>query len=189
MEGEDVRNLYFVVIAVLFLAALIAILLRYYLRARSSRDSTWEDILKRLTWIDRDMIATIALDVIEESGEPRPQDKSFALEPSRIWALLGGLDGIEVIEHNCQVLVELASYMQQWHPEALVVAEQLRLNAREIEWHAGRLKGAAETGNLQSSFAAYAQRATVTYYLMTRHVLELYRQVSFPRLADLQQAI
>jgi hypothetical protein len=94
-----------------------------------------------------------------------------------------------VIEHNCHVLIELATYIQQWYPEALVVAEQLRLNAREIEWHVGRLKGAAETGNLQSSFAAYAQRATVTYYLMTKHVLELYGQVGFPRLADLQRAI
>jgi hypothetical protein len=188
MEGE-VRNLYFVVLAVLFLAVLIALLLLYYLRARRSAESSWEDILKRLTWIDRDTIATIALDVIEESGEPRPQEESFALDPSRIWTLLGGLEGLEVIEHNCQVLVDLASYIQQWHPEALVVAEQLRLNAREIEWHVGRLKGAAETGNLQSTFATYAQRATVTYYLMTRHVLELYSQVDFPQLADLQRAL
>lgn len=183
------RNLYFVVLAVLLLGVLIAILLFYYLRARRSAESTWEDILKRLTWIDRDKIATVALDVIKESGAPRPQEESFALDPFRIWTLLGGLEGLEVIEHNCQVLVELASYIQQWHPEALVVAEQLRLNAREIEWHVGRLKGAAETGNLQSTFAAYAQRATVTYYLMTRNVLELYSQVGFPRLADLQQAL
>lgn len=183
------RNLYFVVLAVLLLAALGGVLLGYYLRSRRSAERTWEGILKRLTWIDREAIATVALDVIEESGKTRPGDESFTLDPSRIWSLLGGLEGLEIIEHNCQVLVELASYIQQWHPEAVVVAEQLRLNAREIEWHVGRLKGAAETGNLQSSFAAYAQRATVTYYLMTRHVLELYSQVSFPRLADLQQAI
>jgi hypothetical protein len=188
MEGE-VRNLYFVVLAVLLMVALSAILVRYYLRARTSEETTWEDMLKRLTWIDRDTIAMIALDVIEESGQPRPQDESFALDPSRIWTLLGGLEGLEVIERNCRVLVELATYIQQWYPEALVVAEQLRLNAREIEWHVGRLRGAAETGNLQSSFAAYAQRATVTYYLMTKHVLELYGQVGFPRLADLQRAI
>ena len=188
MEGE-VRNLYFVVLAVLLMVALSAILVRYYLRARPSEETTWEDMLKRLTWIDRDTIAMIALDVIEESGEPRSQEDSFALDPSRIWTLLGGLEGLEVIERNCHVLVELATYIQQWYPEALVAAEQLRLNAREIEWHVGRLKGAAETGNLQSAFAAYAQRATVTYYLMTKHVLELYGQVGFPRLVDLQRAI
>ena len=183
------RNLYFVVLVVLLMVALSVILVRYYLRERRSEETTWEDMLKRLCWIDRDAIAMIALDVIEESGETRPQDGSYALDPSRIWTLLGGLEGIEVIERNCHVLVELAAYIQQWYPEALVVAEQLRLNAREIEWHVGRLKGAAETGNLQSSFAAYAQRATVTYYLMTKHVLELYGQVGFPRLADLQRAI
>jgi hypothetical protein len=87
------------------------------------------------------------------------------------------------------VLVELATYVQRWHPEALVVAEQLRLNAREIEWHVGRLKGAAKTGNLQTAFASYAQRAVATYYLMTRNVLDLYEQARFPELTQLRRAI
>jgi hypothetical protein len=183
------RNLYFAVVAVLFLAALAAALLRHYLRARRSADTTWEELLKRITWIDRAAIATIALDAINESGEPRPQGDGFALEPTAIWKLLGGLEGIEILEHNCQVLVELAAYVQRWYPEGLVVAERLRLNAREIEWHVDRLKGAARTGNLQASFASYAQRAVVTYYLMTRHVLALYDHAAFPRLAELQEAI
>jgi hypothetical protein len=171
------------------LVALATALIHSWLRARRSADSTWEDLLKQLTWIDRDAIAQIALDVVAESGEPRPQNEGFALEPSAIWSLLGGLNGLEVLEHNCHVLVELAAYVQRSYPEALVVAEQLRLNAREIEWHVGRLKGAAQTGNLQSSFANYAQRAVVTYYLMTRHLLALYDHAGFPRLAELQQAI
>jgi hypothetical protein len=184
-----VRNLYFVVLAVFFLAALVATFLRYYLRVRRSAEESWQDILNRLTWIDRDNVAMIAMDAITESGEPRREASSFALEPSAIWTLLGGLEGLEAMEHNCQVFVELASYVQRWYPEALAVAEQLRLNAREIEWHVGRLKGAAQTGNLQSSFADYAQRAAATYYLMTRHVLNLYELANFPRLADLQRAI
>lgn len=183
------RNLYFVVFAVLFLTALIVILFRHYLHARKAAQSTWDDLLKRLTWVDRDNIAMIALDVVTESGEPRREANRFALEPSAIWTLVGGLDGLEALEQNCQVLVEIASYVQTWYPEAIVVAEQLRLNAREIEWHISRLKGAAKTGNLQSSFADYAQRAVVTYYLMTKHVLELYDYGKFPGLADLQQAL
>lgn len=183
------RTLYFVVLSVFFLAALVAILFRYYIRARRAAQTTWEDLLKQLRWVDRDNLAMIAMDVVTESGEPRLEADRFVLEPSAIWTLLGGLEGLVVLEHNCHVLVELAAYIQKWHPEALVVAEQLRLNAREIEWHLGRLKGAAETGNLQSSFADYAQRAAVTYYLMTRHVIELYDQVRFPRLAELQQAL
>jgi hypothetical protein len=182
-------NLYFVVLSILFLAGLLVTALRYSLRARRSADASWEDILKRLSPVDRDNIATIALDVLGNLDETRLPSEAYALDPSRIYSLLGGLEGLELVEHNCHVLVELAGYIQRWHPEALVVAEQLRLNAREVEWHVGRLKGAAATGNLQSSFADYAQRATVTYYLMTRLTLRLYNDVSFPQLAKLQAAI
>ena len=183
------RSLYFVVLAGLLLVALAAALLRHYLRARRSTDTTWEDLLQRLAPVDRDAIATIALDAVSESGEPLPQGDGYVLEPTAIWSLLGGLDGLEVLERNCQVLVELAAYLQLWYPEALIVAEQLRLNAREIEWHVGRLKGAAQTGNLQASFPDYAQRAVVTYYLMTRNLLVLYQHAGFPQIAELQQAI
>jgi hypothetical protein len=188
MEGK-LSNLYFVVFAVVFLATLLFLVLRQYLRSRKMADATWDDLLKRLTWVDRDNIAMVALDVVTESGEPRDEVNRFALEPSAIWTLVGGLEGLEALENNCQVLVEIAAYVQLRYPEALVVAEQLRLNAREIEWHIGRLKGAAKTGNLQSSFADYAQRAVVTYYLMTRHVLELYSHTNLPGFMDLQQAI
>jgi hypothetical protein len=183
------RNLYFVVLATLLLLALSATLVRYYLRARRSAGDTWEDLLRRLTWIDRQAIATIALDAVDERGNPRPQAQTFALDDDTIWKLLGGLEGLEVVERNCRVLVDLAAYLQRYYPEALVVAEQLRLNAREIEWHVGRLKGAAQTGNLRSSFTDYAQRAVVTYYRMTRLLLDLCDHANAPGLVQLQQAI
>jgi len=186
---KELRNLFSLFFAVLFLVALVGILLRYYLRARTTAQPGWDELLNRLTWIDRDKIAAIALDVVDESGVRREGEGAYSIEPSTMWSLIGGLDGLEALEHNCHVLVELASYVQKWHPEALVVAEQLRLNAREIEWHVSRLKGAAQAGHLQSSFADYAQRAVVTYYLMTKHVLTLYEQASLPGLADLQRAI
>jgi hypothetical protein len=185
----EMRGLYFIALAALLLAALLAALLRDYLRARSPVDTTWEGLLERLVTVDREAIATIALDAVNETGEPAQRDDSFTLEPTAIWNLLGGLEGLEAIERNCQVLVELAAYLQRFYPEALVVAEQLRLNAREIEWHVGRLKGAAQTGNLQASFPAYAQRAVATYYLMTRKLLALYRLADSPQFAALQQAI
>jgi hypothetical protein len=183
------RSLYFAVLATILLLALLGILLQHYLRARRRAQASWDDLLKQLRWVDRDKLARIALDVIDESGGRSQTEGSFSLEPPEIWSLLGGLDGLEVLEHNCQVLVELAAYVQKWYPEALVVAEQLRLNAREIEWHVGRLKGAAQTGNIQSAFADYAQRAAAIYYLMTRHVLNLYEQASIPGLAELQRAL
>ena len=183
------RSILFVVLAVLLLVALVGVLLRHYLRARRTADTTWDDLLKRLIWVDRNNIATIALDMVDESGELRRDEDAFVLEPSAIWSLLGGLKGLEALEQNTHVLVELATYVQKWYPEAVVMAEQLRLNAREIEWHVGRLKGAAQTGNLESAFAGYAQRAAATYYLMTQHVLALYEAASVPGLAELQRAL
>ena len=103
--------------------------------------------------------------------------------------MVGGLEGLEVLEKNSEVLIKLACYVQQWYPEALVVAERLRLDARELQWHVGRLKGAAQKGNLQVSFPFYAQRAVVSYYLMTRRVLSLYEAGNFSMLADLQRAL
>jgi hypothetical protein len=179
-----VRGLLFVGLVGLFLAVLGAFLVRTYLHSRRSSAATWEDLLRRLARIDREKIAAIAMD-----AAPGPGYEAYVLEPEVIWNMLGGLKGLELLEQNCQVLVDLAMYVQRWHPEALVVAEQLRLNAREIEWHIGRLRGAAQTGNLQAAFAAYAQRAVTTYYMMTRHVLDLYEQAQFPELSQLKQAI
>lgn len=183
------NKFYFVAFAVVFLAALIGLATYYTMRARRSAGATWEGLLTRLVWVDRERIAAIALDAVGESGEPRSDEEAFHLDSSTIWTLLGGLEGLEALEQNCGVLIELAAYLQRWHPEALPVAEQLRLSAREIEWHVGRLKGAAQTGKLQPAFGDYAQRAVVTYYLMTRHVLELYDRAGFAGLAELQRAL
>ena len=183
------HNVYFLTALAIFFLSLVAIAGYYYLRARRSSQGSWESLLKRLTAVDRDSVAEIALDLIDESGHPRREEDDSTLEPSQIWTLIGGLKGLEDLERNCGVLVDLAFYVQKWYPEALVVTEQLRLNAREIEWHVGRLKGAAHTGNLETSFPAYAQRAVATYYLMTRNVLALYEQGNLPGLADLQKAL
>jgi hypothetical protein len=102
---------------------------------------------------------------------------------------VGGLEGLEILERNSDVLIDLAFYVQQWYPEAVAVAERLRLDARELKWHVARLRGAEQKGNLQISFPFYAQRAVVTYYVMTRRLLSLYEAGSFSMLADLQRAL
>ena len=181
--------LLFAIPAVLMLGVLISLLIYFYARGRRSADVTWEDLLKRLVWIDRDAITTVARDALGDGATPHLGEGEFTLDPSAIWNMIGGMKGLEIIEHNCQVLVDLAAYVQRYYPEALVIAEQLRLNAREVEWHVSRLKGAEKTGNLQASFAEYGQRAVAVYYVMTQHVLTLYQQVSFPKLPELQRAM
>jgi hypothetical protein len=182
---KNLSNLYFTLAVVVFLIALGLILVRHSRRLRRAANSDWEQLLGRLERVDRDKIAVIAHDALRESGADFPAE----LDGATLSSILGGLEGLEVLERNCQVLIDLAAYVQRWHPEALVVAEQLRLNARELEWHVGRLKGAALTGNLQMSFADYGQRAVVIYYTMTQHVLQLYASTKLPGLNELQAAL
>ena len=176
------HNLYFLSAIGIFVGVLLSITGYYYSRRRRSPQVSWEELLQRLTWIDRNNIAQVALDLVDEGGQPKGVHDAAGLEPAQLWKLVGGLKGLEVMETNSEVLIDLAFYLQQWYPEALVIAERLRLDARELKWHVARLKGAAQTGNLQISFPFYAQRAVVTYYLMTRRLLELYQAVNFSML-------
>jgi len=183
------RTALFLVAIAVFVSILVALATYYYRRAGRTSTRNWERLLERLTIMDRDGVAQIALDYADESGRRRTDVSDTELESSQIWKLIGGLEGLEALERNSVVLIDLAFYVQQWYPEAVVLAEELRLNAREIEWHVERLRGAAKTGNLESSFAAYAQPAIAKYYHMTRHVLALYERGNLPMLIDLQRAI
>lgn len=185
----DSRTVVFFVAIAAFLVLMATIAIRSYRRARKSSDGDWEHLLKRLQVVDRSSIAEVALDIIDESGQQRRDEGSALLKPEQIWKLVGGLKGLEVLKTNCAVLIDLAFYVQQWYPEALVVAEELRLSAREIEWHVERLKSAERTGKLKSAFAMYAQPAVGKYYLMTQRLLALYEQGNLPMLADLRKAL
>lgn len=182
------RQHLFLLVVAMVVVALVSTAAYYLLRAHRASKSTWASLLGRLAPVNNQNIAIVALDLIDEEGRPRiggiPE-----LEPDTIWNLLGGLEGLETLGANCDVLIDLAAYVQLWYPEALVVAEQLRLNAREIKWHIERLQGASQTGNLRSSFPDYAQRAAATYYLMTRHLLDLYASANIPGLNELQAAL
>jgi hypothetical protein len=183
------HNLYFLSAIGIVVCVLLSIVGYYYSRGRPSPQVSWEELVKKLTWIDRNTIAQVALDLVYESGAPKESADAPHLEAAQLWSLIGGLQGLEVLEKNSDVLIELAFYLQQWYPEAVVIAERLRLDARELKWHVARLRGAAQTGNLQISFPFYAQRVVVTYYFMTRRLLDLYQAVNFSMLAKLQEAL
>jgi hypothetical protein len=184
----NTHGVYFLVVAAIFLAVLIAIAGRDYY-ARRSPEESWESLMRRLISVDRASVTKIALDFIEEPEQSGRDHSGTEVEPSDIFELIGGLKGIEVLEKNSQVLIDLACYLQRSYPEALIIAEQLRRSAREIESHVGRLRGAAQNGNLEVNFPFYGQRAIATYYLMTRLLLNLYEQGNVPMLADLQKAL
>ena len=181
------RLSFLLAVLVLFLA-LTGVALFYLHRARRASQRAWSLLMKRLQPLDRETVATIALDLLDEAPSPAAPER-HALDPELIFSMLDGMHGLDAIERNCDVLIDLATYVQRWYPEALQLAEELRLNAREIQWHIGRLRGASRTGHLTEQFPLYAQRAVATYYLMTRSLLVLYEGVHLPEFFELQQAL
>jgi hypothetical protein len=183
-----VRTLYFVVATGIFLGILVSIAAYYFVCIRR-RELRWEKLIANLAWIDRESIAEVALDLVDEFGRPRDAVSAETMEPAKMWDLVGGLDGLAVLERNSELLIDLVFYMQQWYPEAVVLAERLRVDARQLKWHVARLNGAAARENPQVYFSYYAQRAVVHYYVMTRRLLMLEETGRFPQLADLRKAI
>jgi hypothetical protein len=189
--GESVisHSALFLTLVLALFSVLVAVSIYYYRRSYGSDRSAWDSLLARLIEIDKKSVAEIALDFIDESGRRRPSDDPVLVDPSEIWSLIGGMEGLEKLEQNSKVLVDIAFFVQRWHPEALPITEQLRQSAREIEWHVGRLRGAAQAGNLERSFPGYAQRAVAIYYMMTRRVLALYEERNVPMTVDLRRAL
>jgi hypothetical protein len=168
---------------------LIVVTVVYLRRVRASARKTWEGLLDNLISVDRQALETVALDAIAPSGERRTDAEAKELTREQIWELLGGLDGVERLEKNSRVLIEMAAYLQRWHPEAANTAEELRLEAKKLEWHVGRLRAAQGNGSLELHFALYGQNAAVSYYLMVQRLLGLYRENQVPLFGELQRAL
>jgi hypothetical protein len=179
----------FLLVAGIAFAVLIAITVYYFWRRAQMSKRSWEELVARLIMVDREGIAAVALDAIEPSGRRRTDELARELKPEQIWKLLGGLDGVEVLEKNSHVLIEIAMHLQRWYPQAASTAEELRLLAKELEWHVGRLRMAADKGHLEFHFASYAQNATIGYYLMTKRLLVLYHKSNLSMFAHLDKAL
>lgn len=174
--------------AILF-AALLFIAVRYVRKLRKSRHSTWEELMQSIVPVDRHAIEMVALDAVEPSGVPKSEEYHRELGRQDIWDLLGGMEGINRIESNSRVLIEMAAYLERWHPEAVETAEELRLEARRLEWHVGRLRAAESNHCLHLHFHSYGQNAAVSYYLMLKRVLALYQHSQEALFGDVQRAL
>jgi len=186
------RATYFFVTLSVFLIVLVSVAVHYYIKqiqAEKNPYGSWQQLLGRLSAVNRDNIALIASSLVDEFGQRRDVENDSQVDEGEIWSMIGGLRGLEILERNCAVLVDLVFYVQQWYPEALAIAEQLRLNAREIEWHIGRLKSAAKVGKVEKAFPEHAERVIAIYYVMTRRVLALYEEGNIPGFVELRKAL
>jgi hypothetical protein len=186
------RATYFFLALSGLLVALLSFAVFYYLRRiRTEKNpyGSWEELLGRLSAINRENVAFVASSLVDEFGQRRGDENDTNLDEAQIWSMIGGLKGLEALERDCVVLVDLVFYVQQWYPEALAIAEQLRLNVREIEWHIGRLKSAAKVGRVEKAFPEHAEQVIVIYSTMACRVLALYEEWNLPGLVELRRSL
>jgi hypothetical protein len=183
-----IRSFYFFSFVVIFLLSVLGTGVYFYLRYRYRERypyGRWEDLLRRLGPLDHDHLALIA----EDRGDLADKDVFQPWNKDDVWRVLGGMRGLEVMEKNCAVLVDLSFYVQQWYPEALLVTEELRLDARRIGWHVARLRLEAKSPSQTSEVADHLKHVIAMYYQMMCEVLSLYEQGNVPGLADLRRAL
>jgi hypothetical protein len=166
---------------------LLLVAIRYVRAHRKARRTTWEALMKRLVPVDEKAIERIALDAVDASGGHKTAEHPRELGRKDIWRLLNGMDGINRIDNNARVIVEMAAYLERWHPEASETAEGLRLEARSLEWHVGRLRDAEISDCLDFHFHSYGQRAALSYYTMLKSVLALAQQNKGPLFTEIRR--
>jgi hypothetical protein len=179
----------FVTLLALVVVSLVAALIYHHLRARRLYGQSWQAIIARLIPIDKGNLRIVALDLLGEADGLDRRDGPCELESPAIVELIGNLEGLRTIEKNCEALIDLACYCQRLYPEALVVAEELRLNAREIRWYLDRLSAASQNGRSRAAFGEYAQRIATIYYLMTRRLIALYEIANAPGIEKVQLSL
>jgi hypothetical protein len=180
----------FAALTILFLAGLIGISWRMS-RVRLRRENaSWDELLARLHPVGRAGIQEVAAAFLDPTGqELDPRRAGRHLETRDIWDFIGGIEGLRLMRQNAEVLIDLARYVRRWNPEAAVVAEQLRLDAREIKNALLRIQWARHRGKLAASFPIQASRAAAAYYLMTQRVCALYEVSQEGLLEQLKAAI
>ena len=180
----------FAALTLLFLAGLIWISGRMFRLRVLGEEASWDELLARLLPVSRVGIEEVASAFLDPTGQeldPRRADRH--LEARDIWDFIGGIEGLKTMRRNAEVLIDLASYVRRWNPEAAAVAEQLRLDANEIKNALSRIDWARRTGRLAASFPIQASRAAAAYYLMTQRVCALYEISQEGLLAQLKAAI
>jgi hypothetical protein len=175
----------FLFLAGSLVVVLIGLGLYYFWKIRVSSNQEWEALLGGLVEINREGLDRVALDTIEPIGRRRTDELARELEPEQIWDLLGGIEGIEKLESNSRIIVQMADYLQRSYPNAADVAATLRSQAAELTWQVERLRMAVNQGTIEFHVTTYAPNVAIAYYLMEQRLQILLRIANIPSLRRL----
>ena len=147
---------------------------------------SWQDIVSQLKRIEFERVSSVARDYLD------PREGQITLEPTDMWLMLGGREGLRSMRENARLMLLLAAHAQRWNfDEGVIVTERMRRDAlqlrraiRHIELALAFHTVLRRSGTL---IPFHLHEAASSYYLMRQRLLALYQTSHaglYPRLAE-----
>lgn len=177
-------------LAYLLLGVLVGCLVAAAVRAQISalrvNRRSWQDLVSRLKRIEFERVTSVARDYLE------PKEGQISLEPTDMWLMLGGREGLRRMSDNARLMLLLAAHVQQWNfDEGVIVTERMRRDALRLRRSIRRIEFALTFHFILRRSATlipfHLHEAASSYYLMRQRLLALYRTSHaglYPKLAE-----
>lgn len=144
----------------------------------------WETLVAKLELVPFEPLQRVAMEHLN------PQGKQLELEPSEMWEMLGGYEGLRRMKRNAQILIALAAYVQRWNfTEAIVVAERMHQDALLLRRSLFRIQLGFWLSAARLKTPFHLHMAAASYYLMTQRVRALYEANQFVLAPQLSAAL
>jgi hypothetical protein len=178
------------VLAYLILGAVVGCLLAAAIKSQLSAirvdRRSWQDLVSQLKRIEFQRVTSVARDYLE------PREGQISLEPTDMWLMLGGREGLRRMRENAKLMVLLAAHAQQWNfDEGVIVTERMRRDALRLRSSVRRIEFALTFNIVMRRSATlipfHLHEAASAYYLMRQRLLALYQTSHsglYPKLAE-----
>lgn len=177
-------------LAYLLLGAVVGCLLAAAIKSQLSvirvDRRSWQDLVSQLKRIEFQRVTSVARDYLE------PREGQISLEPTDMWLMLGGREGLRRMRENAKLMLLLAAHAQQWNfDEGVIVTERMRRDAIRLRSSIRRIEFALTFHIVMRRSASlipfHLHEAASAYYLMRQRLLALYQTSHsglYPRLAE-----
>lgn len=165
-----------------FVCILTVGLLTSHMRSHKVSTSNWDELMAKIQPVTSEGITAVALDHLV------PRKNQLELEPEKMWELVGGLEGLERMKDNADVLIALAAHAERWNrDEGIIVAERMRRDALAVRKAVRSIELAMFFRLNLARVPFHLHDAAGSYYLMKQRLLALYETSHvglYPRLAE-----
>ena len=160
-----------VVIALIaLLVSFTAVQMRYFMRRRRTQRLNWDSLLSRVRPVNLRGVEEIAGNYLS------PSLTQLCLQPSEMWERVGGIEGLEALSANADVILDLAMLASRWNEvEGRIVAEMIRRDGVRMKRAVAKIELATVFGVYRLLTPFQLQEAVAAYHLMRARLLGLYQ--------------